>query len=537
LIGKRSTQVTLFDVGNVFAHAPDPKTFHGQLARISDELFRDEDFAALYKEGKGRPSTPPSLLALTLLMQTSEGLSDEAAIRHTACDLDWAAVLRRHAGTPLCAKSTLQLFRSHLILHEDFRTFLQRSIDQAKEAGLIQGRALTVALDTKPMLGRGAVQDTYNLLAQAMRQLARALAREQGVSIRLYLDQHDLADLAEPSIKGCALVDWSDENARHVFLTELVGHARKLLALVQEEPTAHVREQAQLLSQILLQDVDEKPAPGDPDLPDDPDHSDDPDLPQMSVKKQTVRDRVPSATDPQQRHGRKSASKRFNGHKSSIVCDISSGIILSCDILPGNASDATDAHEQVEQAQCNVGLPIAEALGDCAYGGAETRAEFADTKHTLIAKVPSPQSGPFSKSAFSIDLINDQVQCPAGHISTRFTRQKDGGKIFHFSAYCQGCPLREPCSKAKQGRTLQVHPNEAALQQARAFQNSLVGRQKLKQRLVVENALARLAGYGVGQARYLGHVKSRFQLTMASAVANLRRTWNSAVLEPTPAVV
>lgn len=33
-------------------------------------------------------------------------------------DLRWAAVFGREAGTPLSAKSTLQLFRSHLIIFQ-----------------------------------------------------------------------------------------------------------------------------------------------------------------------------------------------------------------------------------------------------------------------------------------------------------------------------------------------------------------------------------------------------------------------------------
>jgi len=372
VIGKRPANYSLFDVGNVWPLEMNSKSFHYQLAVAAQNgLFKDDDFAALYHASNGRPSVPPSQLALMLILQTYDGVSDEQAIEHSAFDLRWAAVLGRHAGERLCAKSTLQLFRSHLILHDAFRTFLQRSIEEAKASGLIQGRALTAAIDTKPMLGHGAVQDTYNLLAQAMRQLARALARERGCSIRELLDHNDLSALSEPSIKGTVVIDWSDEAARDTFLTQLVGQARRLLTLA-EGASKHVYENAQLLSQILLQDVEPKSGPGKSD----PGKSD-PDDPTVTIKEGTVHDRIPSATDPQQRHGRKSASKRFNGHKSSIVCDTGSGIVLSCRILAGNAGDATDALEQVEEAQRHAALPIAQVLGDCAYGGAETRSAFA----------------------------------------------------------------------------------------------------------------------------------------------------------------
>ena len=170
MIGKRKAQPDLFDVGNVFPLALDPKSFHGQLARAAPRLFRDEDFHECYNERLGRPSGPPSQLALLTLLQHEAGVSDAEAIARSACDLRWAAVLGRAAGTPLCAKSTLQLFRAHLVLHEAVRTVFRQSIQEAKRAGLLKGTPLAIAVDTKPILGRGAVQDTYNLLATALRQ-------------------------------------------------------------------------------------------------------------------------------------------------------------------------------------------------------------------------------------------------------------------------------------------------------------------------------------------------------------------------------
>ena len=71
MIGKRDTQMPLFEVGNVFDLKLDPGSFHAQLAKAAPRLFSDEDFAAFYKDKMGRPSVPPSLLALaTLLAKT-----------------------------------------------------------------------------------------------------------------------------------------------------------------------------------------------------------------------------------------------------------------------------------------------------------------------------------------------------------------------------------------------------------------------------------------------------------------------------------
>lgn len=171
MLGKRSSQRDLFDVGNVFPLELDPKSFHGQLAHAAPRLFQDADFASFLIEG-GRPSVLPAELALLALLQHEAGWSDEEAVLRSAFDLRWAAVLGRAAATPLCAKSTLQLFRSHLVLNDGVPKVFQKSIAEARRAGLLKGPVIRAAIDTKPMLGRGAVQDTYNLLGTSMRQLA-----------------------------------------------------------------------------------------------------------------------------------------------------------------------------------------------------------------------------------------------------------------------------------------------------------------------------------------------------------------------------
>lgn len=516
MIGKRKTQAELFDVGNVFPFVLKPGTFHAQLAHASPRLFVDEDFARLYSDRLGRPSVPPSMLALTLLLQQEAGLSDEETIERTGCDLRWAAVLRRAAGEPLCAKSTFQLFRAHLVLHDEVRMLFQTSIQEARRAGLLKGKALRVAIDTKPIVGRGAVQDTYNLVACGIRQVATALARRAGLKPDAWLLKKNLGRYAEPSVKGSADIDWSDEEARGRLLTEMVEDARHVLSLAGAGG-AEVVQAAELLSALLLQDIQIKESADGSAAK----------IKGAKIKEGTVSGRIPSATDPEQRHGRKSASNRFTGHKASIAADVQSEIILGVDVLPGNAGDATGALALVQQAEANAELAVQETLGDCAYGGVETRQAFADDGRVLHAKVGhEAQRGLFPKSAFVLDLDNHTVTCPEGHTTGRYIQTDRGARTFSFGSVCRDCPLRAYCTRNAQGRTVQVHPQEERLQAARAFQQTPEGRKQLRERVVVEHRLARLGQLGIGQARYRGRTMTRFQLIMAATIANLRRTWN-----------
>lgn len=509
MIGKRSS-ATLFDVGNVFDLALRPGSFHEQLAGVSDRLFSDEDFAVLYSSRVGRPSCPPSLLALTLLLQTEAGVSDAEAVDRTTYDLRWAAVLRRPAGTPLCAKSTLQLFRAHLVLHDGAQRIMVESIREARRAGLLpKHSALSVAVDTKPMIGRGAVEDTYNLLATGITLLSRRLSELDGMTTSKWLGANGFARHTGTSIKGSAEIDWSDAEARAQFLGDVVADARRLLAMADQHPEETAKE-ASLLRELLIQDVEDH----DGDAP--------------ALRKGTSPDRMPSASDPDQRHGHKSRRRNFQGHKNSISVEPESQIITSAEVLPGNAGDAQDLLDLVQQASENTGTPVAQVLGDCAYGGGATRKEFEEAGIDLVARVPvvANRGGLFSKTAFTIDLASGTATCPAGEVAASSSLDRQGGRVFHFGRVCSGCHLRSSCTQSGQGRTLHAHPQEALLQAARSRQATPEGRALLRERVVVEHALARLAQLGIGQARYFGRERSRFQLTMACAVANFRRTWN-----------
>ena len=107
-------------------------------------------------------------------------VSDAEARRRATVDMSWKVALGVAAYARPFAQSTLPQFRAHLILHEKIRAVFQRSLELARERGLLPGRLLQVALDTTPILGRGAVKDTYNLLADGIRQLMHGLAAVQG---------------------------------------------------------------------------------------------------------------------------------------------------------------------------------------------------------------------------------------------------------------------------------------------------------------------------------------------------------------------
>jgi len=65
-----------------------PTSIYGLLHRESHRLFADESFADLFAE-IGRWSVPPRIVAVVMVLQRLEGLSDREAVDRFSFDLRW----------------------------------------------------------------------------------------------------------------------------------------------------------------------------------------------------------------------------------------------------------------------------------------------------------------------------------------------------------------------------------------------------------------------------------------------------------------
>ena len=507
-------------------------TFYGLLASLRGQLFRDDDFAEIYCPDNGRDSVPPSLLATALLLQTYDKVSDAEAKARADFDIRWKVALGIEIEDRPFAKSTLQMFRAQLILHDKVREVFESSLRLARQSGYLKKRGMRVALDTTYILGRGAVKDTYNLLADGIVKLMRVLAAVANTTVREWAEGQGYDKYLGSSIKGEAAIDWSDRRARAALLAEIVADADRLLELARrawvELPEDSAQRQiivdgAELLGQLLHQDIERKS--GDADA-----HADD----GVSLRDGVSKDRMVSVPDPEMRHGHKSSRRRFNGHKAAIVVDTDSQLITAVDVLPGNAPDNLGALELVEQSEASTGSVVQETMGDAADGDGGTRQTFADAGRQLVAKVPGrPNRSHFPKDDFHLDLAAGSCTCPAGQVTHAMVsagkRTDAAGRVYRLQAFqfdgavCRACPLRSQCiaAKGRPGRRVLIHPQEALLQEARALQQSAAYDEYRARRVVVEHRLARLVQLGIRQSRYFGRVKTRFQVYLAATVANL----------------
>ena len=554
-------------------------TFYGWLGTDGARLYPDEDFRSFYVLDNGRPSVAPSRMIRMVLLQWHDKVSDDEAVERTKYDLRWKTALGIEDHEGLCAKFTLQTFRGKLLLNERGRAILRRSAKACRKAGVLRSRKIRASVDTSPIIGRGAVKDTYNLVADGMAKLLGALAAFEtplleSVDVNGYAGKHDFSRyFGDVSLKGAAALDWDSESERVAFLTELVVDVRRALGLARsllaaDAPggprcgsPADVRAAMQLLEQLVDQDIEVR---------DD----------QAHIKQGVAPNRIVSVHDPEMRHGRKSKRTRFDGHKGEIVVDTDSGVIMDASVKAGNAHDAdgslgaieraeqtvrdawadapaevaADAPaeetaaapveetaavpvEEVAHAQVQSEAGVAQTLGDCAYGTAANRRAFLDASRELIAKQPALHNGGrFTKEDFARNADTGARTCPAGHTLTPRLRtvswQGETRQVPFYrwpAALCSRCPRKEQClapSKSadtahRHGRTVSEHPEEELLAQARAQQHTPDFHAAYRERQTVEHRLARMMQLGSRQARYFGRAKTELQWLLAATVANL----------------
>ncbi len=155
MLGERSDQRGLWEADRLYLDHVGKDTFYGLLASLRGRLFRDADFTAFYCADNGRDSIPSSLLATALLLQAHGKVSDAEAKARADFDIRWKVALGIEVEDRPFAKSTLQVCRAQLILHDKVREVFESSLRIARESGYLKRRSMKVALNTTSILDRG----------------------------------------------------------------------------------------------------------------------------------------------------------------------------------------------------------------------------------------------------------------------------------------------------------------------------------------------------------------------------------------------
>ena len=501
-----SRQVGFFDTSELIGPLPDG-SFYALLAEHGERIISDADFADCYSATRGLPSIPPAQLAKLMLLQYRTGLSDEQAMEAVQWDLRWKAALDLpvdHAGWD---PSSLTRFRARLMLHGKERLVLENSLKLAEEVGLLDAPAEQI-VDSTPMLGAAATQDTVRLVRSGVRKLLDAV-KEVDEGAGTILDDGLEFDYEQPSQKpDCR---WRAKAERERMLTRVAHDAERALQAVERAEGLRDHEAVtgarDLLRELIGQDFDVDEA-GIPHL-----------------HRGTRAGRILSVHDPQMRHRRKSAQHRFDGFKlHAAATNGATPLLTAIEVTPASEQDGLQAKNLVDQ-QPEERRPQ-RILGDTAYGTGPVREELDERQVEVLAPVPAAPAGDdrLLKRDFRIDLERGTVTCPAEQVA-RITSAPSGRRWATFSKpVCDGCPLRARCLGPVKGRRqIRIAPQEGLLIAARqALDDPNTAEHLRRTRPRIERLLSLLARrYGARKSRYIGRRKAVLQAAWAAALVNL----------------
>lgn len=482
------------------------ESIYALLAAHGERIVCDEDFAECYSPSRGRPSIPPSLLSRVMLLAYREGLSDERAMDAVRFDLRWKFALDLPVDHPGFHSTSLVRFRARLLLHGKERLVFERSLCLAKELGLLEESAEQI-VDSTPMLGAAATQETVGILRSGVRKLIDAVnSEDQDAGGRLAQGLH--FDYARPREKPEG--DWQDRESRHALLREVAEDAERALQAVEREPGLSDEEMVSDARSLLREIVGQEFAVDEEGVP--------------KLRRPKDPGRVLSAHDPEIRHGRKTPAKRFAGFKLHAAATATKTPLLTAlSVTPGSVHDSQQAAPLVDQ-QPKDRRPT-RLLGDTAYGGGPVREALAQRDVEMLAPMheTSPKNGPIPKSEFAVDLESGTVTCPHGEVARMQRPDPNGERLARFSRNaCEPCPLRPRCSPGGQRAIRITRPEELRQRGAQALRDPGVADYLRKTRMRIERLLGLLVHrYQARKSRYLGTRKAGLQAAWTAVLVNL----------------
>lgn len=511
--GEAGKQRDLFDVSSVAGQLVPVGSVFAFLAEHRSRLFPDELFADLFPSGRGRPSIPGEVVASVIVLQALHGLTDREAVEAVTFDLRWKAA----CGYPVDAAgfhpTTLVYWRQRLAASDRPHRIFEVVREVIVESGAVAGKHRR-ALDSTVLDDAVARQDTVTQLIAAIRRVARdvpgALDLVATVCTRLAAVAGQGYDTTtKPRIA------WDDEAARDELVTALVNDALALLAALDVDRLTKAggkpADAVALLALVAGQDVE--PADG----------SDGTDG-RWRIARRTAPDRMISTVDVDTRHAHKTRERRQDGFKAHVVVEPDTGLTTMAKLTKPNGPDNSDATVGADLVMADptidAGTPL-EVLGDSAYASGAMLNTLAGKDWTPLVKPwptrPAVEDG-YTIDDFSYDPDTSTLTCPGG-----VTRSISTNGRVTFGAACRGCPLRDRCTTARDGRSLtlgQHHQLQREHRQRAAdddFQTTY-----RRHRPMVERTLAWLTR-GNRRVSYRGVVKNNAWLHHRVAAINLRR--------------
>ena len=516
-----------FPKGNIFME------LHAKLGR----LYTNTQFAHLFSV-TGQPAYDPARLALVLVFQFLEGLSDRQAADSVRSRIDWKYALALELTDPGFDASILSEFRERLIAGGPEALLLDTLLTHLQELGLLKagGKQRT---DSTHILAAIRTLNRLELLIETVRHALNRLA----VVAPDWLQPHIQSDWLERYAHRAENYRLPKAETKRQELASLVGADGFALLQAAYADTAPVvvrmEEAVEVLRQVWLQQFY---GPDDP-----PRWRPTTDAPPAGIL-------IKSPYDIEARYSIKRGTE-WTGYKAHLTetCDTDvPHLIVNVLTTPATVQDdvvLTPIHAALEHKHL---LP-SEHLVDAGYTNV-TNLQVSAQQYDVdvvgpLADDPSWQARAgtgFDHTQFVINWEQQFVTCPAGKQSVSWLpihddRANAAWMVRFARADCAACTSREQCTRSKSGRLLTLDTQEryTLLAQARVRQQTEGFKTQYALRSGAESLMSQaVAACEIRRTRYLGQARTHLQHVLTAVAINLIRLvdWFRDP-QPTPARV
>jgi transposase len=494
--------------------------------RIRDQFgvfFKDEQFTELFSQ-RGQPAYSPWRLALVLVVQFIEDLSDRQAAEAVRGRIDLKYLLGLELEDSGFHYSVLSEFRQRLIAGSLEQELLDAMLGILGEHGLLNKR------------GKQRTDSTH--VISAIRDLNRS--ETAGETMRAALNI--VATVAPEWLQQLAPPEWYDryetriEESRlpqkkkdRTAWVEIVGNdGLYLLTSIYESQTHHWLwdvPAVQILRQVWLhqfyyQDKALKLRQAK-------------DLPPASI-------RFDSPYDPEAHYSKKRQTgwTGYKVHISETGDDDQPHLITHVETTIAPQSDA-DMTQPIHNALAEKEYLPGIHLVDSGYVDAEQIIN-SQTEHGLhlLGPVRPDTSWQTIKNTghaitdFIINWESKQAICPNGATSSAWTPKKDAWDnavigVKFLNKDCDPCPTRSLCTRqatAPRSLTLRPQRQHEALQKSRQQQKTEEWQQQYAKRAGIEGTISQaVRGFGLRECRYIGLAKTHLQHVLTAMAINMVR--------------
>ena len=510
------------------AHAAFPNgNLYLRLRDTFGMLVDNHRFAHLFAHA-GKPALAPARLALVLIFQFVERLSDQQAADAVRDRISWKYALGLPLDDPGFDASVLSEFRARL-LHDDATALLLDAVlDCCRDAGLLKRRSKQ-RTDSTHILATARDLSRLENVAETLRHALNELAVAAPDWLRWYADPAWVDRYRARITEYCLPEPAAERDAVAVQ----IGHdGYRLLSAVYgpASPVALRRLPAvETLRQMWVQQYY---------------RCDDPAAPvvrwRTRAEQPPTSQIISSPYDPEARYKTKrdTAWVGYTVHLTETCEDDTPNLITQVTTTPASADD----HDALAPIQADLAardLLPSEHYVDSGY--VDAGALVASQQEHQIALVgPVQVDGQWqaqtrdgiTNAQFTIDWEAEAATCPAGKVSHKWTPTTDqngaAGIVVRFAREdCLGCGQRARCTRAQEhGRQLTLRPREhhIALQTRRAWQATDEFKAQYARRAGVEGTFTQAnRRCDLRHARYVGLAKTHLQNILTAVAINLIR--------------